>query len=42
MFRHASAFCFESDTKNDNFTFVWHNLVIRPVKLVSIQSRVFH
>ena len=34
MFRHVSAFCFESSAKysekkhNDNFTFAWHSLVI--------------
>ena len=39
---HASAFCFESAAKysekknDDNFTFVWHSLVITSVKLVFI------
>ena len=36
MFRHVSAFCFESaakySEKKDEFSFAWHSSVIRPVK----------
>ena len=42
MFRHASAFCFESAAKysetNDKFTFAWHSSVIRLVKLSSFKE----
>ena len=42
MFRHVSAFCFESaakySEKKDEFSFAWHSSVIRPVKWSSFKE----